>query len=353
MGVGVVRRNPRDLVPYVAMVAAQAIAATYAILSKIIFAGGTNSTVFIFYQFLAATAFMAPLALITERKTRPSLTPQILGWMFLLAFIGATMFQLLLSGSLYYISTTTQSAILNLLPAFTYVLSIASRQENADLNRLIGVVKLLGTAVSVSGALTLVLWHGSADHVRLSLNGTAFSDGWFGSLLAALGIISFSTWLILQGPVTHQYPSELSITAMMYFFGAIQTGLFAAFTCHRPSDWILGWNLELLNIIFGGVVNSGIGSFIFVWCDRKKGPLFVAVFSPLMLLLTAVMEMAFLNSPLHLGSAVGAVMIVGGLYLFLWAKSNEESEESVGLGKNDEEAASAPLLLSTPPVEDP
>ncbi|XP_068646345.1 protein WALLS ARE THIN 1-like [Aristolochia californica] len=315
-------RVARKTAPYAYMIMAQIIAASYAVLSRVIFAQGTSTVVFIVYQFSVATIFMAPLAYFIERKSRPPLTFSILCWAFLLALLGATLFQNLFSASLDYISSTAQSAILNLFPAFTYLLSVASRQEMPELHRFRGIGKLSGTIISVAGAFTMIFWHG--DVVALA---NAISGNWsIGYVLATLGILSLSIWLVLQEPVARRYPAELSITAMMYFFGTIQTSVLAAFVSRNASEWKLNWDLELVNIIFGGVLNSGIGIFIFTWCARVKGPLFVAVFAPLTLLFTAIMEAVFLGERMTIGSIAGSLLIVGGLYLFLWAKSKEDDD---------------------------
>eukprot|EP00268_Persea_americana_P058032 TRINITY_DN69941_c0_g1_i1.p1 TRINITY_DN69941_c0_g1~~TRINITY_DN69941_c0_g1_i1.p1 ORF type:complete len:146 (-),score=24.87 TRINITY_DN69941_c0_g1_i1:94-531(-) len=145
--------------------------------------------------------------------------------------------------------------------------------------------------------------------------------------------------------MSRRYPAELSMTTMMYFFGTLQTCLLVAFVKINAYEWKLKWDLELLNIFFGGVVNSGIGIFIFSWCARVKGPLFVAVFAPLTLLFTAIVEVLFLGSTLTVGSIVGSLMIVGGLYVFLWSKYKEESDSSGDAGSE----ISSPLLLNENP----
>ncbi|KAL5990971.1 hypothetical protein ACLOJK_011877 [Asimina triloba] len=320
------RISVRKLAPYGAMVLAQLIAASYTILSKIIFTEGTSTVVFMVYQFIAAFAFMSPFAYFVERKARPPVTL-------------ATLFQNLFAASLNYISSTAQSAILNLFPAFTYLLSVATRQEMPELKRLRGIGKLSGTILSVVGALTMVFWNSSAV---LAAAAAGSGHSMVGYVFATLGILSLSTWLVLQEPMARRYPAELSTTTMMYFFGTLQTCVIAAFTSTKASEWKLKWDLELLNIFFGGVLNSGIGIFIFAWCARVKGPLFVAVFAPLTLLFTAVAEILFLGQSMSIGSVVGSLLIVGGLYLFLWAKSEEEVDDP----KTGKDELTSPLISS-------
>ncbi|XP_012091671.2 WAT1-related protein At1g68170 [Jatropha curcas] len=59
-----------------------------------------------------------------------------------------------------------------------------------------------------------------------------------------------------------------------------------------------------------------------------RGPVFVANFNPLSLLLTAIMGYLMLEEKLHLGSILGAGLIVCGLYMVLWGKGREMKERS-------------------------
>jgi hypothetical protein len=71
------------------------------------------------------------------------------------------------------------------------------------------------------------------------------------------------------------------------------------------------------------------------WCVQQRGPLFVSVFSPLMLLIVAVLSSLLLGEKLHLGTAMGAVLIVMGLYAVLWGKGREAAAEAARVSVND------------------
>ncbi|XP_058094098.1 WAT1-related protein At3g18200-like isoform X2 [Magnolia sinica] len=232
---------------YGSMVFVQIITSTYVVMSKVILIQGTSSTVFLVYQFMLATIVMGALALILERKNRPPLKIPILCWIFLLALVGITLTQNLLSACLYYISSTIEAAVLNMIPVFTYIISIISREEKLEINTLWGKGKVFGTLVSVTGALTLILWHGSAV-VLLTSN---LGEWVLGLAMVVAGVLAFSTWIILLRPISMRYPAELSMTALMFFFATLQTMVVAAITSHKASKWSLKWDLELLNIVFG------------------------------------------------------------------------------------------------------
>jgi drug/metabolite transporter (DMT)-like permease len=48
-------------------------------------------------------------------------------------------------------------------------------------------------------------------------------------------------------------------------------------------------------------VGSGLMVTLIAWCVRMRGPLFVSVFNPLMLVLVAIMSSLLLDEKLHLG----------------------------------------------------
>ena len=50
-----------------------------------------------------------------------------------------------------------------------------------------------------------------------------------------------------------------------------------------------------------GIVGSGAMVTVMAWCVRMRGPLYVSVFSPLMLLIVAIAGSLFLDEKLHLG----------------------------------------------------
>ncbi|XP_076897232.1 WAT1-related protein At2g39510-like [Bidens hawaiensis] len=55
-----------------------------------------------------------------------------------------------------------------------------------------------------------------------------------------------------------------------------------------------------------------------------KGPVFVTAFSPLSMVIVAILGSIALSEKLNLGRVVGAVVIVTGLYLVIWGKANDE-----------------------------
>lgn len=109
-----------------------------------------------------------------------------------------------------------------------------------------------------------------------------------------------------------------------------------------------------LNIYFQGVICTGLTYCLISWTIERKGPLYVSVFTPLQLILTAIISWAFLSERLYLGTALGSLLIVFGLYGVLWGKSQEAvsgkleeaSDLDEGVKRDDMEMQSYVMPLS-------
>ncbi|KAJ8627866.1 hypothetical protein MRB53_021173 [Persea americana] len=180
------------------MIVVQLSTATYIILSNVILTRGISSIVFLLYQFILAVIFTAALAFIFER---------------------ITVSQNLLSASLYYISSSVEAAVLNMFHVFTYILTIVSRQETFRINNNGGRGKLIGTLISVSGALTLMLWQSTTIYLLT----TSLIDRVLRLVMVVIAVIALSIWILLLKPVTIKYPAECSMNAFMFSFATLQT----------------------------------------------------------------------------------------------------------------------------------
>lgn len=95
-----------------------------------------------------------------------------------------------------------------MIPVFTYILTIISRQEKFGINTIWGKGKLIGTLISVSGALTLMLWQSSAISL---LSTTSFGDRVLGLVMVVVGVLALTTWLLLLVSYLH----------LFYFLGCL------------------------------------------------------------------------------------------------------------------------------------
>ncbi|EPS61297.1 hypothetical protein M569_13502, partial [Genlisea aurea] len=76
-----------------------------------------------------------------------------------------------------------------------------------------------------------------------------------------------------------------------------------------------------------GIVTSSISYYVQGIVMKTKGPVFATAFSPLMMVIAAIMGCFILAEKIYLGGVIGAVIIVVGLYAVLWGKSKEEKND--------------------------
>ncbi|KAL7227573.1 hypothetical protein ACSBR1_022436 [Camellia fascicularis] len=122
---------------------------------------GMKMTVLIAYRFLFASAFILPLALFLERKSRPKLTWVVVCQAFLCGLLGGAMAQNLYAQSLVLTSATFATAMTNLVPALTFILAISFRLERLGFGTTAGKAKVLGTLICIGGAMPLTFYKGA------------------------------------------------------------------------------------------------------------------------------------------------------------------------------------------------
>jgi len=305
------------------------------IIARVSLINGMNHFVFMALRQIIATVAIAPFAYFLERKQRPPLTWTILFQIFLLAS-GITVTQNCYIQGLYYTSSTFGSAAQNLLPMFTFAMATLLRLERVNIRSLGGQAKVIGTVISVSGAMIMTLYKGPVIKVlssgvegHLMASNSKPKNLVLGSILVFGSIVTWSASIVFQAPFLKKYPAQLSLTAFACFFGSLQSGLIAVIWERKKANiWDIGWNFKLLGVVYSGIMCSALGMYVQAWCITKRGPLFVAIFSPLGTVITAIMELIILHVYLRLGSVVGAIVIVLGLYTALWGKANDLATEA-------------------------
>ncbi|XP_027338079.1 WAT1-related protein At1g25270-like [Abrus precatorius] len=330
-----IRNLVHGLKPALMMLMVQIAFASVNVLYKVAINDGMSVRVLTAYRLIFGAACTVPLALIFERKNRPKLTWRVIFMSFFCGLFGGSLFQNLYFESLALISATFASAVYNLIPAVTFILAVSCGFEKLNMRTSAGKAKVLGTITGIGGAMMLTFLKGIeiniwTFHINLlhekgptgALNGDSGSK-LLGVFCGLGSCFCFALWLIIQAKMSKEYPSQYSSTALMSLMGAIQSTVFALCVEKDWSQWRLGWNIRLLTAAYSGIVASGIMIVVIAWCVRMRGPLYASVFNPLMLVLVAIAGSLMLDENLYLGSVIGAVLIVIGLYMVLWGKSKE------------------------------
>ncbi|KEH42707.1 putative EamA domain-containing protein [Medicago truncatula] len=323
----------KEFKPHLVMVLAQVGYTFLYFISESSFNHGMSPYVYVTYRHVLAGAVMFPFAYFLERSLRPKLTLVLFMEIFVLSLLGITMALNLYFASLKYTSPTFLASMFNTIASITFIIAVALRIEVIDLRNPRSIAKILGTLISLAGVLTMTLYKGPVMrnlwhpliHIIQRKSSSINESGLKGSLLTISCCATFSIWYIMQASTLKRYPAQLSLTTWMCFMGAIQSAVFTLIVEHNnTSAWIIGLNIDLWSIIYGGIVGGGLLIYIQLWCTEKKGPVFVTVFNPLCTIFVAILAYFVLGEKLYLGSIIGAFIVIMGLYLLLWGKEGDK-----------------------------
>ncbi|XP_054800252.1 WAT1-related protein At1g68170-like isoform X2 [Prosopis cineraria] len=279
----------------------------------------------------------------------------------LCGLFGGTLAQTLFLEALALTTVTFASAMGNLVPAATFVMALFFGLEKLNWKAAAGKAKIIGTVAGISGAMLLTFYkgpriptpslhfsllHPNNSHVASSHSSSGGGNTLLGALCALGNVLSFASWLIIQSKMSERYPCPYTSTTLMSLSASVFSSAFALCTERDWTLWKLGWNIRLLTVAYAGLVASGVNVVMIAWCVRKGGPLFVSIFTPLQLLFLAFLGPFFMDETLHLGSIIGGVLIVSGLYMVLWGKAKEMNKMNLLIASKSQtlHASSSPSL---------
>ncbi|OAO95811.1 UMAMIT9 [Arabidopsis thaliana] len=301
------------------------------IITKISLNTGMSHYVLVVYRHAIATAVIAPFAFFFERPV-----------------IDQNFYYM----GLKYTSPTFSCAMSNMLPAMTFILAVLFRMEMLDLKKLWCQAKIAGTVVTVAGAMLMTIYKGpivelfwtkymhiqDSSHANTTSSKNSSSDKEFlkGSILLIFATLAWASLFVLQAKILKTYAKhQLSLTTLICFIGTLQAVAVTFVMEHNPSAWRIGWDMNLLAAAYSGIVASSISYYVQGIVMKKRGPVFATAFSPLMMVIVAVMGSFVLAEKIFLGGVIGAVLIVIGLYAVLWGKQKENQVTICELAKID------------------
>ncbi|PWA51012.1 nodulin MtN21 /EamA-like transporter family protein [Artemisia annua] len=337
--------------PIIVMVVLQFTYGAVSISSRASLLEGMNPRVFVVYRQAIGFLIISPIAYFSRSKLKCSIGWKSFSLIFLAALIGLTTSQMIFLEGLYLASSSAASAMFNLVPAITFVVASIVGYEPINIRSVRTIAKILGTLVCVTGAAAMALIKGPKllnaqlpPSNSLLLNTSDQSDTlWLLGCLCLFGSsCCWSFWLIIQVPVSRNFPDHLSLSAWMCFTATIQSAVVVSFTDPNIEAWKVGSYLQLGSLLYAGIVGSGISIFAQSWIIQKRGPVFSAMFNPLNTVIVAIFASIFLQEQIYVGGAVGAVGIVMGLYVVLWGKAKdleelkEEQEKQMMIAQNED-----------------
>ncbi|CAL8125277.1 unnamed protein product [Prunus armeniaca] len=345
--------RPAKLILAVALL--QGAYAGQAIIVRMAMNQGMSHYIFLVYRMAFATVLIAPFALILDRKSRPKMTSSILVKTMLLS-----LFDPVLDQNLYYMATsystaTFTSAMFNILPAIAFFMAWIFRLETVNIRKLHSQAKVLGTIITVGGAIILTLTKGAAlnlpwtkgknQHHHQMQSDSNHKDITKSALLSAAACFCWSSFIILQAFTLRSYPCKLSLATLTCFWGLVEGAILALVVEWRNSnaDWSIHLDIRLLAAFYGGIL-SGVAYYIMGMVNKEKGPVFFSAFNPLGTVIIAILGSLVLDEHMYLGSLIGSIVIVVGLYLVLWGKTKDEAPSQ--LSKTQSQPNDEPITTS-------
>ncbi|OIW02510.1 hypothetical protein TanjilG_12824 [Lupinus angustifolius] len=257
------------------MLLVQLFATGMQLLSRVILVQGTFIFALIAYRHIVAALCVAPFALYFERGHAKKFTWSVCSWIFINALVGMTMALGLFYYGLRDTSATYSVNFLNLVPICTFLVSIICGMEKLGLQTWSGKAKAVGAILCVGGAIATSLYKGKDIYI-------------FHGYHTHTNVVAHKTYML--GGTFFLVGSCLSYTAWFIIQGALAT---AATFC------LLSWAITI------------------------KGSTYPPMFNPLALIFVALSEALILGEPLKVGMFLGMVLIIIGLYSFLWGKNKE------------------------------
>ncbi|XP_039055579.1 WAT1-related protein At2g37460-like isoform X2 [Hibiscus syriacus] len=299
--------------PFLAAILLQVGYAGMDILSKAALNQGMSNYALVVYRHAIATVVMAPFAALLDKPV-----------------IDQNLYYL----GMKYTTATFATAMYNILPAITFVMAWILRLEKVNLRSIRSHGKLIGTLATVAGAMVMTLMKGPVlelfwmkgriNHEAAAKNGTDLHDSIKGGILITVGCFSYACFVILQAITLETYPADLSLTVWICLVGTLE-GTIAALIMEKgdAAIWAIKWDTRLLTAAYSGIVCSGVSYYVQGMIMKERGPVFVTAFSPLCMVIVAIMSSFILAEQMFLGRVIGAIIIIGGLYLVLWGKSKD------------------------------
>lgn len=338
--------------PFLGMVLAECAQVGLMIVSKVAMSDGMSSFIFILYSNALASLILLPSSLFFHRSGRPPLNFTIVCGFLLLGLLGC-LAQIFGYAGINLSSPTLGTAMLNLVPGFTFILAVTFRMEKLDWRSSTTVAKSFGTIVSIAGAFIVTYYKGIPLVSMPSTSNPSHQlllqqSNWVaGGLFLAADCIMASAFLIVQALILKKYPVELIVVFFYCFFVTILSAVVCLCIERDPTAWSIKPRIRLLAVLYSGVFGSAFQVGISTWCLHKTGPVFVSMFKPLGIVIAAAVGVLFMEDTLYLGGLVGAIVIVIGFYAVMWGKAKEDKlDVDVTVRSSESGSQKYPLLQS-------
>ncbi|KAK8471957.1 hypothetical protein PHAVU_002G073300 [Phaseolus vulgaris] len=227
-----VNNGTGKLLPFVGMLVAMLTQSGSMVVIKFATNDGINKYVMVVYSMALSSFLLLPFAFFHHRSECPPLTfSAICSFLLLALFVSSA--QIMAYVGIELSSPTLASAILNLVPAFTFVLALIFRMEKVLWRHRSSQAKVLGTTVSIGGAFVVILYKGPSIlrshswNTSMKLQLSTQSNWILGGICCIADSFFTSMWYIYQASIGKKYPAVTVILFFQFLFATILCGIFA------------------------------------------------------------------------------------------------------------------------------
>ncbi|MCC7447608.1 MAG: DMT family transporter [Anaerolineae bacterium] len=238
------------------------------------------------------------LMMLASQRMMPRFSRREWLWLVGLGLIGITIHQPL---AMYGVANTTAGnagLILSSTPVFVALFNHWLGRERLSAKAWFGViVAFVGMAMVIGGDEGFSL---SSQHL-------------VGDVLALVAIILWAVYTMLAQPLLLRRDS-LAVSALSLTAGTIPLTLLAL-PAIRVQNWQAVSSGALLGMLYSTVVVIALGYLVWNWGVKKLGSTRASLYSNLSPVVTLIASVIILNENLTILRLVGAVIIIGGIYL--------------------------------------
>ncbi|CAL1375844.1 unnamed protein product [Linum trigynum] len=319
------------------------------LLSYLMSLGLTPLTIVIFSTF-ATFLITSPFAFYFERRKWPKrISFMLVTQLVLISFGGVTLFQSFFLKGINLTSPALATAMPNLSPGLIFIIAWTLRMERVRIGCIYSKVKIIGTLLCVVGALTMSFMHSSTikEPAFIASPTDVFidKDKLVGCLYLMAAVFVLSSNVVLQATTLGDFPAPMSLCSITSVIGVVITVIVQLL---QGQTWDVFFPLvdvrDLVGYsLVGGAVGGACVSFN-GWAMKKRGPVLVAMFSPIGTVISVVLSVVTLGETINIGSLSGMLLMFTGLYFFLWAKGKEGYSDGVDPLQSSEFDPQKPLL---------
>ncbi|ONI14294.1 hypothetical protein PRUPE_4G273500 [Prunus persica] len=297
---------------------------------------GMSFSVFLFYKNTLASIVLLVATLIT-RTPWPKMTRWLVIRIIALSVLEPVLSQIAIFSGLKFTPASFSSCLIATGPALTLVASWILQLEHIAISERRSQAKLLGMVMVITGGLVVGLYNGPTitvlqpSHISgQNVVSHRLTENWIrGPLLVSFSVLFSVLYNILMEMTTKKTDaSPLFLTASICTLGALMN-LIVAVAMESGSGfvWIVGLNTKLVCYLYSGIVVSGFTSFLQSMLLRERGAVFLTSFSPLSTIFVMMVGAIVLKEVIHVGSILGALIIVTGLFILQWGKLKASASE--------------------------